>query len=135
MNKLRDRQKPTDHNNNNLSPPPSPSAVPPVPGPGPFQPSPPSPFIPPPPPSGGFFETFQPHPQRSDNSFGNFHIPSELSSFNNRNNQELSGNLFGSQTHALTRENEKVVQLKFQKELDDTIYQLLESAKPEVIVC
>ena len=76
LNKLRDRQEPTN-NNNNISPPTSPPALPPPPGPGPF-------ILPPPP--------------QPDNSFGNFHIPAQLSSanFGNRD-QESTGNLFASQ--------------------------------------
>ena len=74
LNKLRDRQEPT--NNNNISPPISPPALPP-PGPGPFTP---------------------PPPPQPDNSFGNFHIPVQLSSanFGNRD-QGSTGNLFASQ--------------------------------------
>ena len=49
LNKLKDRQEPTD----DLSPPPSPSALPPGPGQGLGFPPPP-PFIPTPPPSRGF---------------------------------------------------------------------------------
>ena len=50
LNKLKDRQEPTD----DLSPPLSPPALPPGPGQGPGLP-PSLPFIPPPPPSRGFF--------------------------------------------------------------------------------
>ena len=46
LNKLGDKQEPTD-NNNNISPPISPPALPPTPGPGPFIP-PPLPFSSPP---------------------------------------------------------------------------------------
>ena len=63
LNKLRDRQKPT--NNNDIFLPPSPPALPPS-GPGPFIPPPLPPFQPPP----SVFNSFQPPPPRSDNSFG-----------------------------------------------------------------
>ena len=105
LNKLRDRQEPTG--NNNLSP--SPPAVPLAPGQslGPFLPPPP-PFIPSQPPSAGFYKLFQPTPPRSDNSFGNFYIPAQLSSASfNSNNRGLYGNLFGSQTQTLTRGNKR----------------------------
>ena len=64
LNKLRDKQKPTN-NNNNISPPPSsPALLPPDPGP----------FIPPPASFStstiSFFNSFQtPPPPRSDNAF------------------------------------------------------------------
>ena len=74
-----------NNNSNNFSPPASPLALPPPPGlsSGLFIPPPP-PFVPP--PSGRFLEPFQP-PPRSNNSFGNFYIPAQLSfvNFNNRN--------------------------------------------------
>ena len=63
-------------------------------------------------------------------SFGNFHIPAQLSAVS-FNNQGLSGNLFGSQTQTLTRENEKV-QDSVWKELDDTIYELPNPPKLEL---
>ena len=63
-------------------------------------------------------------------SFGNFHIPAQLSAAS-FNNQGLSGNLFGSQTQTLTRENEKV-QDSVWKELDDTIYELPNPPKLEL---
>ena len=63
-------------------------------------------------------------------SFGNFHIPAQLSAAS-FNNQGLSGNLFGSQTQTLTRENEKV-QDSVRKELDDTIYELPNPPKLEL---
>ena len=76
------------------------------------------------------FEPFQPPPPRSDNSFSSFNIPvQQPPSFNN---QKLSGNLFGSQTQALTREKEKVVKDNVQKELDDTICELPDPPKPEL---
>ena len=126
LNKLRDRQEPTN-NNNNISPPPLPPALPPHSGPGPFIPPPP-PFQPPSP----VFNSSQQAPPRPDNSFGNFHIPTQLSSanFDNRD-QGLSGNLFDSQTQTFAREREKgkVVQDSVQKELDDTIYELPDPPK------
>ena len=74
-----------NNNSNNFSPPASPLALPPPPGlsSGLFIPPPP-PFVPP--PYGRFLEPFQP-PPRSNNSFGNFYIPAQLSfvNFNNRN--------------------------------------------------
>ena len=74
-----------NNNSNNFSPPASPLALPPPPGlsSGLFIPPPP-PFVPP--PSGRFLKPFQP-PPRSNNSFGNFYIPAQLSfvNFNNRN--------------------------------------------------
>ena len=63
-------------------------------------------------------------------SFGNFHIPAQLSAAS-FNNQGLCGNLFGSQTQTLTRENEKV-QDSVRKELDDTIYELPNPPKLEL---
>ena len=50
------------------------------------------------------FNSFQPPPSRSDSSFGNFHIPAQLSSpnFGNRE-QRLSGNIFCSQTNCHQR--------------------------------
>ena len=114
-----------NNNNNNFPPPPSSPTLLPPPGlsSGLFIPPPP-PFVPP--PSGRFLEPFQP-PPRSNNSFGNFHIPAQLSSvnFNNRNSG-LSWNLFGSQTATLNREKdqENVVQDSVWEELDDTIYEL-----------
>ena len=119
MNRLKSKTEPkknNDYNNkNNLSPPPSPLLV--SPGPDPFIPPPP----PPPPPPQPFqtppsvFNSFQPAPPRSYNSFRNFHISAQLSSadFGNRE-QGLS----------LTREEEKekVVQDSVQKKLEETIY-------------
>ena len=67
LNKLRERQKPTNNNNNNISPPPSLPALPSPLGPGPIIPPPP-PFQPPP----LVFNSFQPPPLRLQNSFGNF---------------------------------------------------------------
>ena len=87
------------------------------------------PYIPPQPPSKGFFEPFQP-PPRLYSSFGNFHIPAQLSAAS-FHNQGLSGNLFGSQTQTLTRENEKV-QDSVWKELDNTIYELPNPPKLEL---
>ena len=46
---------------------------------------------------------FQPPPS---NSFGNFHIPEQISSLSSKN-EGLTGNLFGWQTQTLTREKEK----------------------------
>ena len=83
LNKLRDRQEPPD--NNNISPLPSTPVLPPGLGQGPGLPPPP-PFIPPLPPSEGFFNSFQPLPPRSDNSFRNFHIPAQLSPASFHNN-------------------------------------------------
>ena len=81
------------------------------------------------------FNSFQPSPHRSDNSFGNFHIPAQLSSesFGNRE-QGLSGNIFGSQTQNVTREKEqeKVVQGSVQQELDKVIYELPDPPKLEL---
>ena len=113
------------NNNNNFSPPPSSPTLLPPPGLSSGLLIPPAPpFVPP--PSGRFLEPFQPPPQ-SNNSFGNFHIPAQLSSvnFNNRNSG-LSWNLFGSQTATLNREKdqENVVQDSVREELDDTIYEL-----------
>ena len=79
FNRLRIRQEAKD--DNNLSPPPSPPALPPPPAPGT------SPRFPlPPPPSfqvlpESFLDSSRPHQFRPDNSFGNFHIPAQLSSF------------------------------------------------------
>ena len=129
LNKLRDRQELPD--NNNISPLPSTPVLPPGLGQGPGLPPPP-PFIPPLPPSEGFFNSFQPLPPRSDNSFGNFHIPAQLSSASFHNNQGLSGNLFGSQIQVLEREKEKV-QDSVQKELDNIIYELPGPPKLELV--
>ena len=106
---------------------------PPPPPPPPFQPPPsvlysfqlpsPLPFQPPP----QVFNSFQTPPPTCDNSFGNFHIPAQLSSSNFGNREQgLSGNIFGSQTQALTREKEteKVVQDSVEKKLEDIIYKL-----------
>ena len=128
MNKLKDIQEPTY---NNISPPPSPPAAL-LPSLGQalgLTSSPP--FILPPPPSGGLFNSFQPPPARSHNSFGNFHIRAHLSSVNFNNTQGLSGNSFGSKTQVLEREKEKV-QDSVQKELDDTIYELPDPPKLEL---
>ena len=78
-----------------------------------------------PPPS--IFNSFQPPTPRTDKNFGNFHVSTPLSSFNKPSAKGPSNNLFGSQAATLTREKEqeKVVQDSVQKELDDTIYKLL----------
>ena len=119
MNRLKSKTEPkknNDYNNkNNLSPPPSPLLV--SPGPDPFIPPPP----PPPPPPQPFqtppsvFNSFQPAPPRSYNSFRNFHISAQLSSANFGNRE---------QGLSLTREEEKekVVQDSVQKKLEETIY-------------
>ena len=73
------------NNNINFSPPPSSPTLLPPPGLSSGLLIPPAPpFVPP--PSGRFLEPFQP-PPRSNNSFGNFYIPAQLSfvNFNNRN--------------------------------------------------
>ena len=119
MSRLKSKTEPkknNDYNNkNNLSPPPSPLLV--SPGPDPFIPPPP----PPPPPPQPFqtppsvFNSFQPAPPRSYNSFRNFHISAQLSSANFGNRE---------QGLSLTREEEKekVVQDSVQKKLEETIY-------------
>ena len=118
MNRLKSKTEPkknNDYNNkNNLSPPPSPLLV--SPGPDPFIPPPPPPPPPQPfqtPPS--VFNSFQPAPPRSYNSFRNFHISAQLSSANFGNRE---------QGLSLTREEEKekVVQDSVQKKLEETIY-------------
>ena len=118
MNRLKSKTEPkknNDYNNkNNLSPPPSPLLV--SPGPDPFIPP-----LPPPPPPQPFqtppsvFNSFQPAPPRSYNSFRNFHISAQLSSANFGNRE---------QGLSLTREEEKekVVQDSVQKKLEETIY-------------
>ena len=130
LNRLRDRQEPTY--DNNLSPPPSPPAFPPTPAPSPYSGF---PFLLPP--------TFQPRPKnlldssrpqqfRLDNSFGNFHIPAQLSSANFSRNEHPSGNLFGSLTQVKEKPAEKFVQNSVQEELDDTIYELPDLPKLEL---
>ena len=118
MSRLKSKTEPkknNDYNNkNNLSPPPSPLLV--SPGPDPFIPPPPPPPPPQPfqtPPS--VFNSFQPAPPRSYNSFRNFHISAQLSSANFGNRE---------QGLSLTREEEKekVVQDSVQKKLEETIY-------------
>ena len=120
MNRLKSKTEPkknNDYNNkNNLSPPPSPLLV--SPGPDPFIPPPPPPPPPPPqpfqtPPS--VFNSFQPAPPRSYNSFRNFHISAHFSSANFGNRE---------QGLSLTREEEKekVVQDSVQKKLEEAIY-------------
>ena len=118
MNRLKSKTEPkknNDYNNkNNLSPPPSPLLV--SPGPDPFIPPPPPPPPPQPfqtPPS--VFNSFQPAPPRSYNSFRNFHISAQLSSANFGNRE---------QGLSLTREEEKekVVHDSVQKKLEETIY-------------
>ena len=118
MNRLKSKTEPkknNDYNNkNNLSPPPSPLLV--SPGPDPFIPP-----LPPPPPPQPFqtppsvFNSFQPAPPRSYNSFRNFHISAHFSSANFGNRE---------QGLSLTREEEKekVVQDSVQKKLEETIY-------------
>ena len=102
------------------------------PGPGPLLPPPLAPFQFPP----SLFSLLQPPPPpRTDNSFGNFHIPSQLSSANFSNRDKgLSGNIFDSQTQTLTRdkEQEKVVQDSVQKELNDTIDDLPDPPRLEL---
>ena len=126
MNRLRDRQEPRD--DNNLSPPPSPPAfsLPPAPGPSPRFFLPPAPSFQPLPER--FLDSSQSQQFRPDNSFGNFHVPAQLSSANFNKNEKLSGNLFGS----LTQVREKVPLDSIQKELYDTIYELPDPPKLEL---
>ena len=124
------RTKKSNNNNNNLSSPSSPPSL--LHGPGPFiPPPPPLPFQHPLP----VFNSFQTPPPRSDSSFGNFHIPAQLSSgtFGNRE-RGLSGKILGSQTQTPTREKEKekVFQDSVQKELDDTIFELPDHPRLEL---
>ena len=98
MDRLRDSQETGP--SNNLSPPPSPPSF--SPPPGLFIPPPPLPFQ----PSPSIFSSFQPPPSRPDNNFGNFHVPAQLSSAGFPTGGP-SGNLFGSQTAMLARENKK----------------------------
>ena len=65
-------------------------------------------------------QSFQPP---SSNTFGNFHIPAQISSFNSKNDG-LTGNLFGSQIQTLAREKENNVRDDVQQQLDDTLYEL-----------
>ena len=61
----------------------------------------------------------------SDNPFGHCHISAQSSSFKfGSNNSGSSNNLLSSQTQTLTREQERTAQKEFQRELDDTIYEL-----------
>lgn len=61
----------------------------------------------------------------SDNTFGHFHISAQSSSFKfGSSNSGSSNNLLSSQTQTLTREQERTAQKEFQRELDDTIYEL-----------
>ena len=81
------------------------------------------------------FNSFQLPPPRSDNFFGNFHIPAHISSVNFGNREQgLSGNMLGSQTQTLTREKkrEQVVQDSVQQELDNAIYELPDPPKFEL---
>ena len=124
------RTKKSNNNSNNLSSPSSPPSL--LHGPGPFiPPPPPLPFQHPLP----VFNSFQTPPPRSDSSFGNFHIPAQLSSgtFGNRE-RGLSGKILGSQTQTPTREKEKekVFQDSVQKELDDTIFELPDHPRLEL---
>ena len=128
LDRLRDRQEAksnnsNNNNSNNISPRPSPPSLLPLAGPssGPFIPPPP-PFILP--PSGRFLEPFE-----QSNNLGNFNILAQTSSFDRPSSfSGPSSNLFGSQTAILTREKEqgKFLQDNVQKELDDTIYELLD---------
>ena len=112
LNRLKDCQEPRNNNNNNVSPPPSSPF---------FSPSSPVSFIPPPtapfqplqlvfdsfqpqaprtdnnfhPPSS-IFDSFQEPVPRTDKNFENFHIPTQLSSFNKPSTKGPSNNLFGS---------------------------------------
>ena len=112
LNRLKDCQEPRNNNNNNLSPPLSSPF---------FSPSPPASLIPPPtapfqplplvfdsfqlqapgtdnnfhPPSS-IFNSFQQPAPRTDKNFENFHIPTQLSSFNKPSAKGPSNNLFGS---------------------------------------
>ena len=96
LNRLRDRKEPKD--DNNLSPPPSPLAflTPPAPctSPG-FLLPPPSFFQPLP---ENILHSSRPQQFRPDNSFGNFHILTQLLFANFNRNEKPSGNLFGSLT-------------------------------------
>ena len=61
----------------------------------------------------------------SDNTFGHFHISAQSSSFKfGSSNSGSSNNLLSSQTQTLTREQRTTAQKEFQRELDDTIYEL-----------
>ena len=107
LNRIKDRQKPTD--DNNLSLPPSPPAFPPPPPPSTSSglplPLPPS-FKPLP---ESFLDSSQPQQFRPDNSFRNFHIPAQLSSANFNRNEKSSGNLFGSLSQVKEKVAEKFV--------------------------
>ena len=72
------------------------------------------------------FDLIQQPAPRTDKNFGNFHTPTQLSSFNKPSAKGPSNNLFGSQAATLTREKEqeKLVQVSVQKKLDDTMYEL-----------
>ena len=126
LNRLRDRQEPKS--DNNLSPPPSSPAfpLPAAPGPSPRFFLPPAPSFQPLPER--FLDSSQSQQFRPDNSFGNFHVPAQLSSANFNKNEKLSGNLFGS----LTQVREKVAQDSVQKELYDTICELPDPPKLEL---
>ena len=130
MNRLRDRQEPKD--DNNISPPPLPPAFRPplAPGTSPRFPLPPLPSFQPLPES--FLDSSRPQQFRPDNSFGNFHIPAQLSFANFNRNEKASGNLFGSLTQMKEKVAEKFFQNGVQKELDDTIYELPDPPKLEL---
>ena len=79
-----------------------------------------------------FLDSSRPQQFKPHNSFGNFHIPAQLSFANFSRNEQLSGNLFGSLTQVKEKPAEKFVQNSVQKELDDTVYELPDLPKLEL---
>ena len=130
LNRLRDRQESKD--DNNISPPPLPPAFPPplAPGTSPRFSFTTTTFLST--ITRKFLDSSRPQQFRPDNSFGNFHIPAQLSSANFNRNEKASGNLFVSLTQVKEKVAEKFVQNGVQKELDDTIYELPDPPKLEL---